>query len=895
MTSDFRNDRSDFGTTQPAAYGWAAIAVIVAAVSRWLLNPLLGENVPYITFFLAVVVAAWFGGAKSAFLATIASALLAWFLFVPRYFSFDIADSSDLLGVILFVLMGLAITALGGALHNTVRRSTRAEREVREYAERLRTTLASIGDAVITTDVAARITNLNPVAESLTGWTNAQANGEPLDVVFRIVNESSREPVASPAERVLREGVVVGLANHTILVARDKTERPIDDSAAPIRGADGQIVGCVLVFRDVSERRRLEQEREERLLDARMLAAIVESSDDAIVSKSLDGIIRSWNAGAERLFGFRAEQAVGRHISLVIPPERAHEEDHIIAELRAGRRVDHFDTVRRRSDGRPVYVSLTISPIKDDAGRVIGASKIARDITARRSDEEERQRFVKVIENSTDFIGICDLQGVPLFVNSAGLKMVGLRDLEDARSQVVEDFFFPEDRTLIQEKFFPSVLKEGHGEVEIRFRHFQTGEPLWFVYKVLVLTDSDGKVIGYATVSQNVTQRRELEDHLRKLAADLSEASRRKDEFLATLAHELRNPLAPIRNGVQVLRLAADSATAEDARVMIERQVDQMVRLIDDLLDVSRITLGKFDLRRERANLSDVIESAVESSRPLIEHMGHTLTVSLPDTPVCVYADPTRLAQICSNLLNNSAKYTERGGQIWLTAEAAGSDVTVSVKDTGIGIAPDHLPHIFEMFSQVEGSLERSQGGLGIGLTLVKRLVEMHQGSVEARSQGPGTGAEFVVQMPIVVAEQGTDSTARNGQTDAFKSALRILIVDDNQDAANSLALLLRLMGNDTRTAYEGEEGVRLAKEIRPEIVLLDIGLPKLNGYEVCQRIREAPWGKDVVLIAVTGWGQEQDRRRSESVGFDGHLTKPIVPEQLMDLLADRHKSVEEH
>jgi signal transduction histidine kinase/ActR/RegA family two-component response regulator len=473
--------------------------------------------------------------------------------------------------------------------------------------------------------------------------------------------------------------------------------------------------------------------------------------------------------------------------------------------------------------------------------------------------------------------------------------MVGLRDLEDARSYVVEDFFFPEDRALIQEKFFPSVLKEGHGEIEIRFRHFQTGEPLWFVYKVLVLTDSDGKVIGYATVSQNVTQRRELEDHLRKLAADLSEASRRKDEFLATLAHELRNPLAPIRNGVQVLRLAADSATAEDARVMIERQVDQMVRLIDDLLDVSRITLGKFELRRERAKLSDVIESAVESSRPLIDYMGHTLTISLPDTPVCVYADPTRLAQICSNLLNNSAKYTERGGHIWLTAAVDGSNVTVSVKDTGIGIAPDHLPRIFEMFSQVEGSLERSQGGLGIGLTLVKRLVEMHQGTVEARSQGPGTGAEFVVQMPIVVADQGTDSTARNGQTDAFKSALRILIVDDNQDAANSLALLLRLMGNDTRTAYDGEEGVRLAKEIRPEIVLLDIGLPKLNGYEVCQRIREEPWGKDVVLIAVTGWGQEQDRRRSESVGFDGHLTKPIVPEQLMDLLADRHKSVEVH
>jgi CheY-like chemotaxis protein/anti-sigma regulatory factor (Ser/Thr protein kinase) len=251
-----------------------------------------------------------------------------------------------------------------------------------------------------------------------------------------------------------------------------------------------------------------------------------------------------------------------------------------------------------------------------------------------------------------------------------------------------------------------------------------------------------------------------------------------------------------------------------------------------------------------------------------------------------VDADATRLAQICSNLLNNSAKYTERGGHIWLNARRDGSSLVVSVKDTGIGIAPDHLARIFEMFSQVDGSLERSQGGLGIGLALVKRLVEMHGGTIEARSQGPGTGAEFVVRMPVVEELEPAAATW-NGDAQASRSALRILIVDDNQDAAHSLALLLRLKGNETRTAYDGEEGVKLAEEFRPDVMLLDIGLPKLNGYEACRRIRHHAWGKEIVLVAVTGWGQDEDRRRSQEAGFDHHLTKPIVPEELMKLLRE--------
>ena len=372
----------------------------------------------------------------------------------------------------------------------------RAQLRASEQRELLRVTVGSIGDAVITTDVHSRVTYMNAVAESLTGWTQSDAMGQSLDTVFRIVNEDTRQPVDNPATRALREGVVVGLANHTVLLHKGGGECPIDDSAAPIRDERGNVSGCVLIFRDVTAQRRMQRDKANQLLTARLLASIIESSDDAIVSKSLDGTIQSWNAAAERLFGYTAEQAVGRHISLVIPPDRIAEEDHIVASLKAGQRIEHFETERVRSDGRRILVSLTISPIKDDAGLVVGASKIVRDITDRKRAEADRQKFVTLVETSTDFIGMCDLDGVPFFVNRAGLAMVGLEDLEAARRAPVASFFFPEDQSRIMNEFFPSVLDQGHGEIEVRFRHFKTGDALWMAYKVLTLPDAAGPAGG---------------------------------------------------------------------------------------------------------------------------------------------------------------------------------------------------------------------------------------------------------------------------------------------------------------------------------------------------------------------------------------------------------------
>ena len=848
------------------AWAISFAALVAAVVLRWLLDPLMSDQLPLVTLFGAVAAAAWVGGPGPAIVvATLGYAACNYLFFAPRS-TVGPLDTPTMVGLAAYILTCALIIAVGEAMRN-------AQQRVSQHAELLRVTLGSIGDAVITTDIDGRIASLNAVAESLTGWTTSAARGKPLDSVFRIIDEESRAPLENPAARALHENTVVGLSNHAVLIGKDGTEYPIDDSAAPIKDQRGRVSGCVLIFRDISQRRRWENIAAGRLLDARLLAAIVESSDDAIVSKSLEGIIQSWNAAAERLFGYTAEQAVGRHISLVIPQDRIAEEDKIIASLKAGQRVDHFETERRRSDGQRIQVSLTISPIKDDVGNVVGASKIARDITDRKRAEAERDRLVTLIESSPDFIGVCDPDGTPNYVNPAGLRLVGLEDMEEAQRMNVRDFFFPEDQARMMDEFFAAVVQSGHGETEVRFRNFRTREAHWMSYKVLKLKDRDGRATGFATVSQDVTERKRLHDNLRKLAADLSEVDRRKNEFLATLSHELRNPLAPLRNMLEVLK-RGNREIAPQAVATMERQLGQLVRLVDDLLDISRITHNRIELRKSRVDIGSAIEQAVEASRPVAKESGHKIEVRLPRESIQVNADPVRLTQIVDNLLNNSCKYTPPGGHIGVTAERDGSEAVITVADTGIGIPPEKLSTIFDMFTQIDASLERSRGGLGIGLTLVKRLVEMHGGSIEARSEGEGKGSQFIVRLPAVL-EPGKAPSATNVPLEAART-YRILVVDDNKDAATSLATLLQMTGHESFTAFDGTSALDAMERHRPEVVLLDIGLPGLSGYEVCRRARAQPWGSDVTFIALTGWGQEEDRRRTQEAGFDGHLVKPV-------------------
>ncbi|HEY4100933.1 MAG TPA: PAS domain S-box protein [Gemmatimonadales bacterium] len=495
-------------------------------------------------------------------------------------------------------------------------------------------------------------------------------------------------------------------------------------------------------------------ERESTFRAEAFMASIVTSSDDAIISKTLDGIILSWNAGAERIFGYTAKEAIGQPILILIPPERADEETTLLDLLRRGQRIEHFETVRVTKDGRRLDMSLTVSPVRAADGTIIAASKVARDISQRKQAE-----------------------------------------------------------------------------------------------------------------------------------AALRDADRRKDEFLAILAHELRNPLAPIRNSLHLLRLdPGHEEVVHQASEMMERQVNHMVRLVDDLLEVSRFTRGKIELRKEPLEVTAIIEHALETSGPAIEGAGHALIVDVPPESMIVEGDPVRLAQVFANLLINAAKYTDPGGTITLAARILDHHAVVSIKDTGVGIPPELLPTIFDLFTQVDRHGGRAQGGLGIGLTLAKRLVEMHGGDIQAHSDGPGRGSEFSVQLPLANSRPIGMRVAVPPRIASLDSQ-RILVVDDNRDSAESLGLLLRLLGAEVSVAYSGPEALVAIESVKPAVAILDIGMPQMDGYQLARAIRAEPLLNDVILVALTGWGQDDDRALSRAAGFDHHLVKPADIDALRRLL----------
>jgi PAS domain S-box-containing protein len=883
---------------RPVVHYLVSLAILGAALLlRRLLDPVLGDAFPLVTLFGAVAASVWLGGYRPALLIALLGYPACEYLFIaPRgIIRFD--QMQTLVGLSAYLFTCALIIGFGEAMRTAQRRAA-AQRELQQV------TLRSIGDAVVTTDVDARVTYLNRVAERLTGWAHEDARGQPLSTVFNIVSESTREPVESPATRALREGVVVGLANHTLLIRRDGSALAIDDSAAPIRDEEGRVSGCVLVFRDFSMQRQLELDRVAKLHAARLLAAIVESSDDAIISKTLDGTIQTWNAAAELVFGYTADEAIGRHISLVIPRDRIDEEERIIAKLTAGQRIDHFETERVRRDGRRILVSLTISPIRDDSGVVIGASKIVRDVTAQRSAEEREKRllaeaaeanakFHAFFEQGALFAGIMDVDGTLLEPNRLSWEGCGF-----TREQIVGRPFWegpwwsPSPALVARVRAGSALAAQGETFHEEIPYFVGDGSERVADLTILPIRDDSGRVLFLAPTGIDITERKRaerqqkrLESSLRKVADQLSEVDRRKDEFLATLAHELRNPLAPLTNMLEVLKRAdGDPEARRRARETMARQLGQLVRLVDDLLDINRITHDRLELRQGKVELATIVTQAIEAARPLCESAQHTLTVSLPPEPVWLHADAARLAQVFGNLLNNSCKYTPAGGRIAIAAERDGDAVVVSVRDNGSGIPAGKIDSIFDMFTQLDRSLERAQGGLGIGLTLVRRLVEMHGGTITAESAGEGQGSTFTVRLPVVVhapdaAEPGL------APADALAPGRRILIVDDNKDSAESLAMLLEITGHRTFVVHDGVAAIAAAEAHRPEVMLLDIGMPRLNGYEVCRRVRQQPWGEEIKIIALTGWGQDEDRRKSQEAGFDGHLVKPVDYNALLELL----------
>jgi PAS domain S-box-containing protein len=514
------------------------------------------------------------------------------------------------------------------------------------------------------------------------------------------------------------------------------------------------------------------------------------------------------------------------------------------------------------------------------------ARRLLQEQAARRAAEEaerllraSEERFARFMRHLPGLAWIKDLQGRYVYANDAAEKAFRTPRAE-LYGKTDEEVFPPETFAQFKENDRRALASETGVQVIETLKH-DDGIVHHSIVSKFPILGPDGGVAHIGGMAIDVTDRLRAEEALRY-------ADRRKDEFLATLAHELRNPLAPLHSVAQILKMPeASGAIVEQAKDILERQVQQLVRLVDDLLDMSRIMRDKIELHRERVELATVVTRAVETARPVIDAHGHELALSLPPEPVWLEADLIRLTQVVSNLLTNAAKYTEKGGRIWLSAGREGAEVVLRVKDTGIGIEREMLPRVFDLFVQADRSLARSQGGMGVGLALVRKLVEMHDGSVKASSEGPGRGSEFVVRLPASArARHGDEKGGGEGESlPTPASARRILVVDDNQDAAASLALELRLQGHDVRVAHDGPSALEVALSCRPEVVFLDLGMPGMDGYELCRRMRQHPALAQVLLVALTGLGQEEDRRRSREAGFDSHLVKPAEPSSLQRLL----------
>jgi PAS domain S-box-containing protein len=542
------------------------------------------------------------------------------------------------------------------------------------------------------------------------------------------------------------------------------------------------------------------------------------------------------------------------------------------------------------------FFSPQIRQPNEDLLRLMGTIgiQIGQFIERRFGDEEMRRseaRKAAILESALDAVITIDDLGNIIEFNPAAEKMFGWT-LPEALQKTLMELIVPSSPKENYRQGMARFLAAGEGPALDR-RLELTGvrsDGAEFPIELAVTRIPFSGPPMFTGYIRDITDRKRMEDELRGRANELLAADQRKNEFLATLAHELRNPLAPIRNGLQVWRLSEhDPELMEQAREMMERQLAQMVRLVDDLLDLSRVSRGTIELRRECVELSRIIEQAIETSRPAIDQAGHHLTLDVSNSPTYVNADLIRMAQVFSNILNNAAKYNEPGGQIHLSAYREGDDAVVQIKDDGIGIPSDMLPSIFDTFTQVNRKLERSQSGLGIGLSIVKTLVEMHDGTVEATSDGIGKGSEFIVRLPVVlsIVESPGDvlePVRPSGQR-------RVLVVDDNRDAAISFAMMLRVMGNESKTAYDGLEAIQVAATYRPDIMFIDIGMPNLNGYETARHIRAQPWGKTMVLAALTGWGQDDDRRKSEEAGFDYHLVKPAEPSVVKTILSSNPQS----
>ncbi len=764
----------------------------------------------------------------------------------------------------------------------------------------------------IATDEKGVIQIFNVGAERMLGYEAAEVMNkitpadisDPQEVIARAKALSSElQTTITPGFEALVFKASRGIEDiyELTYIRKDGTRFPAIVSVTALRDAQENIIGYLLIGTDNTARKQVEAER--MLLDQRVrdqqfyTRSLIESNIDALITTDPRGIITDVNRQMEILTGSTRDELIGAPFKdYFTNPDRA---DAGIRQVLAEGKVTDYELTASTKSGTETVVSYNASTFYDRDRKLQGVFAAARDVTARKQVEAERmlldqrvrdlQFYTRsLIESNIDALITTDPRGIISDVNKQMEELTGCTR-DELIGAPFKDYFTNPD---LAEAGIKLVLAEGkvtNYELTARARD---GVQTVVSYNATTFYDRDRKLQGVFAAARDVTERSRLEKQMQLQAAELSDLHRRKDEFLAMLSHELRSPLAPISNAVQMLGMQSSNENEfqKEARGIIERQTNQLQHLVDDLLEVSRITTGMVQLRKVSVVAGDIIRSAVETVRPLILQRGHEINVTIPVEPIWLHADAARLEQVLVNLLTNAAKYTDPNGKIWLSAEQIGAECILRVRDTGVGITPELLPCIFDLFTQAERSLDRSQGGLGIGLALVQRLTELHGGKVEVFST-LRQGSEFVVQLPVELSRVVESAQVVVNAPTKTQSPLRILVVDDNVDTVLSFSMLLKESGNEVRTAHDGPTAVQIATEYVPDVVLLDIGLPGLNGYEVAKQIRMQPTLKNVVLVALTGYGQESDRHASMEAGFNHHLIKPARLEQVRKILA----SVAEH
>jgi PAS domain S-box-containing protein len=755
-----------------------------------------------------------------------------------------------------------------------------AREALRESDARFRSLLEAAPDAMVIVDQHGIIVLVNSLTKHMFGYTADELPGRHVEMLMPArmrgsLNELQLSCMTDPEAPEGNKGVeLMGLR-------KDGSQFPVEVTLSPLETTQGVLMS--MAVRDVTIRRQVE----DRLKHSNaQLRFIMESMPQKISTAQPNGSIDYFNPQCTEFTGLSFDELMGWGWTAIIHPDDVDEHVRVWRKSIQTGEMFEFESRFRRFDGEYRWHFSRALPMRDSAGKIVmwvGSNTDIHDIKlAEAAMQISEVRYRRLFEAAKDGILILDFtSGRIVDCNPFMSDLLGYSYQSFLGKELWEIGLFRDRAANVAA--VETLQKLGY----LRYEH-------------LPLESKDGRAVEVEVVAnayheanqkviqcniRDITERSRLEKLLQSQAQELENLHLRKDEFLAMLSHELRSPLAPIANAVQLMSLQKDteSRVQHQARNIIERQLGKLQHLVDDLLEVSRITSGRLQLRQERVTVNSIAQGAVETVRPLIQQKHHELTVSLPAAPLWLYADPARLEQVVVNLLTNSAKYTEEGGHLWLTVAAEGNECVIRVRDTGVGIAPNLLPHIFDLFTQADRSLDRSQGGLGIGLALVQRLTELHDGKVEVHSE-PGQGSEFVVRLPLH-HDDASDATEAHPDVHATTRPLRVLVVDDSEDTVLGFTLLLNAHGHEVRSAYDGLEVAGIAAEFRPDVIILDIGLPGLNGYQVAKQVRELPFGRDIVLIALTGYGRNSDRQSSAVAGFDHHLVKPAKFDQLMQIL----------